>query len=306
MGAGAFAQGMHLPNLQRLKNLYHLRAIVSATGNNAKNIGTQFGAEYVTTNYEEVLADPNVDLILICTRHHQHAAQAIAAARAGKAVLLEKPVALNPVELNDLVSTLGQTATPFTVGFNRRFSIYAQEIRRHTSQRINPLFMRYRMNAGFIPREHWVHGAEGGGRIVGEACHIIDLFTSFTESKIESVSAARLNPRTASIGAEDNVSITLRYADGSVGVLDYFAVGSKELPKENLEIHFDEKTIVLDDYKALKGSGVKVKSLSSLNSDKGHFEELQLFHQALKDGRELIPMWDWAQTTEATFKVRDL
>ncbi len=303
VGAGGFAQGMHLPNLQKLSSLYHLCAVVSATGHNAKAVAQQFNAEYATTSYEEVLADPNVDMALICTRHHLHASQAIAAARAGKAILLEKPMALNKAELDELAAVLKETGVPFIVGYNRRFSAYAAEARRHTAKRVNPLFMRYRMNAGFIPLSHWVHGPEGGGRITGEACHIVDLFTSFTESAIVSVSASRLQPATGSISAADNVTATLKYEDGSVAVLDYFAVGSKQFPKENLEIHFDEKTIVIDDYKSIRGWGVNVKPISSRISEKGHIQELEAFHREMAAGKYPIPLWDLIQTAEATFAI---
>jgi len=299
IGGGSFAQGMHLPNLQRLSNLYQLRAVVNATGPKAKAVAEQFKAEYASTSYEEVLADPNVDMVLICTRHHLHAQQAIAAARAGKAILLEKPMALNKAELDELVTVLKETQVPFMVGYNRRFSPYAVEARKHTAGRINPLFMRYRMNAGYIPLDHWVHGPEGGGRLVGEACHIVDLFTSFTEARIKRVAMTHLQPKTGSVSATDNASITLAYEDGSVGVLDYFAVGSRDLPKEHFEIHFDEKSIVIDDYKSMQGYGVTVAALKSAGAEKGHVQELEAFHQALRGGVWPIALWDLAQTALA-------
>ncbi len=305
VGAGSFAQGMHLPNLRQLKDKFHLRVVMNATGNHAKAVGRQFNAEYITTDYDDVLIDPNVDMVLICTRHHLHARQAIAAARAGKAILLEKPMALNKIELDELVSVLKETGVPFMVGFNRRFSPYLEEARRQTAKRINPLFIRYRMNAGYIPLSHWVHGPQGGGRIIGEACHIVDLCTSLTGTAIKSVSAGRLTPKTESVSARDNVSATLTYEDGSVAVIDYVAVGSKQFPKENLEIHFDEKTIVIDDYKSIQGYGVKVKSLGGLTSDKGHLQELVAFQQALQAGKSPIPLWDLIQTTETTFKIEE-
>jgi predicted dehydrogenase/threonine dehydrogenase-like Zn-dependent dehydrogenase len=303
VGAGSFAQQMHLPNLQRLSNLFHLQAVVSASGSGAKMAAQHFGADYASTNYEDVLSDPDVDMVLICTRHHLHASQAMAAARAGKAVLLEKPMALNPAELEALVAVLNETGVPFMVGYNRRFSPYIVEARRHTDRRLNPLFMRYRMNAGYIPLDHWVHGPQGGGRILGEACHIVDLFAALTGSAVQSVSTSRLRPKTGSLSPADNVSIALSYEDGSVGVLDYFALGSRQMPKEHLEIHFDQKSIAVDDYKSIRGYGVQVKRLSSLASEKGHLQELAAFHRALQDGAAPIPLWDLAQTAEVTLSV---
>lgn len=303
VGAGSFAQAVHLPNLQRLANLYQIRAVVNATGPHAKAVAEQFKAEYAATDYAEVLADPNVEMILICTRHHLHAQQAIAAAKAGKAIFLEKPMALNQAELDELVRVLDETGVPFTVGFNRRFSPYVVEARRHTRQRVNPLFMRYRMNAGYIPLDHWVHGPEGGGRLVGEACHIVDLFSSMTEARFADIHVTHLQPKTGSVSATDNASIVISYADGSVGALDYFAVGSRELPKELFEIHFDEKSIVIDDYKSIQGYGVKVTGMKSAIAEKGHREELEAFAAAVRGGAWPIGLATLVETTNTLLNI---
>ena len=230
--------------------------------------------------------------------------QAMAAARAGKAILLEKPMGLNQAELDELAAVLEETGVPFMVGYNRRFSPYAVEARRHTDRRLNPLFMRYRMNAGYIPLDHWVHGPEGGGRIAGEACHIVDLFNSFTGAKAAAVRASRLMPRTGSISADDNASIAISYAYGSVGVLDYFAVGSRQLPKEQLEVHFDEKSILIDDYRALRGYGLKVDELKGAAGDKGHLQELAEFQRAMTTGTLPIPLWDLRQSAEISIQAQ--
>jgi len=309
IGAGSFAKGMHLPNLQRLADRYRLRAVISATGSNAKATAQQFGAAYATTDFEEVLSDPQIDLVIICTRHHLHTSQAIAAARVGKAVFLEKPMALVQAELDELVAVLRETGIPFMVGYNRRFSPLITEIRRYVARRHNPLLIQYRMNAGFIPLDHWVHGPEGGGRIVGEACHLVDLCTYLTGSKVHALSVHHLTPQTSAFSAADNLTATLQYEDGSVAVLEYFAVGSKQFPKEYMEIHFDEKTLVMDDYKTLSGYGLNVKSFSSSVSQKGQLQELEAFHTLLTDPQCVekypIPLWDLVQTSEITFKMKE-
>ena len=169
IGAGSFAKSVHLPNLQKLSHLYSIRAIVSATGSNAKETAKQFGAAYCSTNYRDVLADDDVDMVLICTRHNLHANLAIEAARAGKAIFLEKPMALNQEELDKLVAVLKETKVPFMVGFNRRFSPAAVRVKAFIQNRQNPIIVNYRVNAGHIPPDHWIHGEEGGGRIIGEA-----------------------------------------------------------------------------------------------------------------------------------------
>jgi len=223
VGAGSFAKSMHLPNLQRLSHLYHIRAIVSATGSNAEVTAQRFGADYASTNYEDVLNDPDVDVMLICTRHNLHARQAIQAIRAGKAVFLEKPMALNQAELNELVTVLKDTGVPFTVGFNRRFSPAAIRAKELIEQRTNPLIVVYRVNAGYIPLDNWVHGEEGGGRIIGEACHMFDLFNYFTGAEVESIEVSAISPATEHISSRDNFVATLKYTDGSVCTLIYTA-----------------------------------------------------------------------------------
>jgi predicted dehydrogenase len=179
------------------------------------------------------------------------------------------------------------------------------EIKKHTDKRINPLFIHYRMNAGFIPLDHWVH--EDGGRIVGEACHIIDLMTFLTESKIKSISVDSLKPVNESFSASDNKAITLAYKDGSIATIHYLSVGSRDCPKENMEIHFDGKSIIMDDYKALKGFGIKVDEISTTSSQKGHVEELERLYDTLNGKNRVWPidLWDMVQTTEATILLAE-
>ena len=306
VGAGGFATGMHLPNIEKLSSKYKLYAVVNRTGHKAKTVAEQYGASYTTTNYEDILKDENVDLVLIATRHDSHASLVLQALKAGKHVFVEKPLAINQAEIEQIKefysSDIANKPMLFT-GFNRRFSKYAVEIRKHTDKRVNPMMIRYRMNAGFIPLDHWVH--EDGGRIVGEACHIVDLMTSFTNSKIESISVESLTPKTEKYSSSDNKSITLKYADGSVACIDYFANGSKELAKEYMEVHFDGKTIVLDDYKTLKGYGVKIAEIKDELSQKGQYEELEVLYEVLKGNKKewAIELWDMIQTTEATFLI---
>jgi len=155
------------------------------------------------------------------------------------------------------------------------------------------------MNAGYIPLDHWVH--EHGGRIVGEACHIIDLMTFFTSSKIESISVESITPKTEMYSSSDNKSIILKYSDGSVASIEYFSIGSKELSKEFMEIHFDGKSIIMDDYKSLKGYGIKLNEITTPISEKGQFEELEILYETLKGNKKEWPIafWDMIQTTEA-------
>lgn len=306
VGAGGFATGMHLPNIEYLSKKYKLHAVMNRTGHKAKEVAKQYGAKYATTNYDDVLNDKDIDLVLIATRHDSHAALTLKALNAGKNVFVEKPLATTQEELNLIKSFYDsdiKNKPMLFVGFNRRFSKYTDKIKKHTDKRINPLLIRYRMNAGYIALNHWVH--EDGGRMIGEACHIIDLMTSLTNSKIESISVESLTPNNLNYSSSDNKSITLKYQDGSVASIEYFAVGSKDLSKEFMEVHFDGKSIVLDDYKTLKGYGLKLDEISTDISQKGQLEELEVLYDALKGNNKkwAIELWDMMQTTEISFLI---
>ena len=304
IGAGSFAKEVHLPNLEKLKNFYDIYAIMSRTGNNATSIARQYKAKYATTNYQEILNDPDIDMVMICIRHNLHAQYSIEAMKKGKAVFVEKPAALNKKEIDEVIKTIEETGIPYLVGFNRRFSKYAVEIKKHIEKRINPMIINYRVNAGYIPLDHWVHTEEGGGRIIGEGCHIFDLFNYFVDSEIYSISVNSINPKTENISSRDNVVVTLKYKEGSICTLTYTALGDKSYPKESLEIYFDNKIISMNDYKSLKGYGIKIANIHSKLFDKGHYEELIAFAQAIKDGTEYpIPLWQIEQATEISFVV---
>jgi predicted dehydrogenase len=305
IGAGSFATGTHLPNLSRLSNKFNVRYIVDKSGPNAKSVAAQYRVPYATTEIDEALRDEKVELVVICTRHSSHAPLVLKSLQAGKHTFVEKPLATNADDLKrikDFYSENPSVMKPLLmVGFNRRFSPFAREIKQHTSERNNPLFIHYRMNAGYLPSEHWVH--QDGGRIIGEGCHIIDLMSYFTEAKIKSISVENLTPNGTKFSSSDNRSIVLKFMDGSVCVIDYFATGNKEFPKEYMEVHFDEKTIILDDYKSLKGYGVEINDAVTSKSDKGHYNELVSLSDAItsKPLRFPIELWDLIQTTEISF-----
>jgi len=306
VGAGNFAKAVHLPNLIRLKDYYNLYAIMSKTGSNAKSTAQKYGAKYATTDYMEILGDRNIDAVIISTRHNLHSGMAIEALKAGKAVFSEKPMALNKEELDKLVQTIDETRKPFMVGFNRRFSKYAREVKKHILYRINPIIINYQMNVGYIPLDHWVHTEEGGGRIIGEACHIFDLFNYFTDSEVKSISVDGITPKTRHFSSRDNSVITLKYNDGSICTLTYTALGNNQHPKEICHIYFDGKILIIDDYKKLECFGVKTLKLKTREPDKGQYEELIEFAKYLKSEiRSPIPLWQMIQATKISFKVND-
>ena len=307
IGAGNFAKGVHLPNLLELKSDYVLRAVVSRTGHNAASIARRYGADYCSTDYDEVLVDKDIDAVIISTRHDKHGSMALQALKAGKHVLLEKPLALKESELVALEDFFadGDSAKPILLtGFNRRFSPHAVAIASQLQKRSNPMIINYRMNAGYIPPNHWVHSGEGGGRNRGEACHIYDLFTFLTGSVVISVQASSIIPKTDYFSASDNFVASINFKDGSLAILTYTAMGAVGFPKESMDIFVDEKVITLNDYRCTSTVGVKQKPLKSRTSEKGQLQELEAFAAAVK-GREPwpIPLWQQMQATRISYEV---
>lgn len=297
-GVGGFAKGMHIPNLKKMSDRYEIYAVQSRTGSNAQSVAVANNAKYSTTDYQKILDDSEVDMVMICTRHNLHAQMIVAAMKAGKAVFVEKPMALTEEETELVMKTAKETGVPFLVGFNRRFSKYAQEAKKAIANRKNPMIINYVMNAGYIPLDHWTQTEEGGGRIVGEGCHIFDLFNFFTDSRAESVSVNKITPNTDHVSASDNCVITVKYEDGSICTLTYTGQGNKECSKEVCQIIVDGSIIVIDDYKSIQGYGVKLNELKSVTSDKGQYEELLAFYEAMKNGDGYpIPLWQLEQAT---------
>jgi predicted dehydrogenase/threonine dehydrogenase-like Zn-dependent dehydrogenase len=312
VGAGGFAQAVHLPNLKQLADRYAIRAIVSRKGTSAVTLARQYEAALAVTDYRQVLDDPEVDAVVICTRHHVHAAQAAEALRAGKHVFVEKPMAITRAELAELVETIralqaAGSCPAFMVGFNRRFSPYAVRAKEAIGGRVHPLLVRYRMNAGPLPPGHWVNGPEGGGRAVGEACHILDLFAYLTGAPAVEVTATAIRSSAANCRPDENFVTTLRYGDGSVCTLLYTALGAREFPKEAMEIYADGTVVVLDDYRTLEVHGGKASGLRTMRQDKGHRAELEVFHRAAT-GKGPAPMTvdEMVEVTERSFAIRDL
>jgi predicted dehydrogenase/threonine dehydrogenase-like Zn-dependent dehydrogenase len=309
IGAGGFARATHLPNISLLSKDFELKAVVNRTGHLAVGIGKQFGASFATTNYNEILADPSIDAVLICTRHDQHTSMVLSALKAGKHVLVEKPLSLSLEELeeiNNYISSMKESNVPVLLtGFNRRFSPQAINIRKVLENRIAPLIVNYRMNAGFIPKDHWVHGSEGGGRNIGEACHIYDLFTFLTDSKVNQTQSISIKPASDYYGRNDNFVTNFSFDDGSLCTLTYTALGSKEFPKEMAEIYTDGKIIQLEDYINLKYSGSNHKGIISKNQDKGHLNELKEFANGIKQGKWPIPWWQQYQAMKMAFDVEE-
>ncbi|MBI5529681.1 MAG: bi-domain-containing oxidoreductase [Deltaproteobacteria bacterium] len=311
VGAGAFAREMHLPNIKALRDRFWLKAVSDVAGHAAAAAAAQYGAGYATTDFDRVLADREVDAVVITTRHRTHAAMSLAALRAGKHVFVEKPLALSAAELATITdfyaaAPAGETRPVLLTGFNRRFSKYARRIRDLNANRTNPMILNYRMNAGYVPLAHWVQTSEGGGRNLGEACHIYDLFTFLTGARTVGVSASAIEPGTGCYGRTDNFVAVVSLDDGSVGTLTYTALGSKDHPKERLEVYCDGLVISLDDYRGLSVAGARRGGIKAEPQDKGHRDELIAFADGIARGEWPIPLWQQVQATEIALEVERL
>lgn len=310
VGAGGFAKGMHLPNIKAQPDLLTLQAVSTRTGHNAKATAQQYGAAYGTTDDAQVINDPEVDAVLIATRHDIHADLTLKALEAGKHVLVEKPLGITAEEVERIVAfyrdaeTKGTTAPILLTGFNRRFSPFGLRLKELVDNRADAMHIVYRMNAGYIPKDHWVHGAEGGGRNIGEACHIYDLFTYLTGAKLVSMTATAIAPKTGTYLLNDNFSATFAFDDGSVATLIYTALGSSEYPKEQAEVFCDGNVYVLDDYKALRVVGSQAAGVDSKLVDKGQAHEIAVFARAVREGGDWpIPLWQQEQAMRMAFEV---
>lgn len=306
VGVGEFMKGVHLPNLLALEDSYGIYAVMSRTGHNATEVVRKYNAQYATTDIEQVLNDTTVEAVLISTRHHLHGTLTLQALQAGKHVFVEKPLTLSIDEMKAIEAFYQSDGTKpiLLTGFNRRFSPYARRIKALLANRREPIMVNYRMNAGYIPLEHWVHGAEGGGRNLGEACHIYDLFGYLTDSKAKRIDARCIAPSGGYYSARDNFVAVITFEDGSIASLTYTALGSGDYPKEHLEIYSEGKVLVMEDYRRLQAYGVSNGDFHTKTTEKGHRQELEAFASCVQQGGEWpIPLWQQLQATQIAFEV---
>lgn len=299
IGAGNFASATIIPALQKVNA--PIKYIASAQGLTAKVLAKKAKAENATSDYRVMLNDPEVNTVIITTRHNLHASMVMETLEAGKSVFVEKPLCLNEEELQNIENAYmkANDNITLTVGFNRRFSPFAVKMKALVGG--GPKNIVATMNAGYIPPEVWVQDMEvGGGRIIGEACHFIDLCSFLADSKVIAVCVNALgeNPQENT----DNVSILLKYENGTNAVINYFANGSKSYAKERVEVFSQEKVLVLDNWRRLEGFGVKGFSKMTGTMDKGHKRQFALLNERVQKGGEaLIPFESIVNTTRASF-----
>lgn len=299
IGAGNFTLMTMLPALKKVQA--NIKYIASSGGLTGTFAAKKYSIANSTTNYKDILSDKDVDLVVLTTRHNIHASMTVEALEAQKHVFVEKPLALNKADLEAVKEAYLKNKKTVTVGFNRRFSPFVQKMKKLLGNDNSPMNIIATMNAGFIPANVWVHDMQvGGGRIVGEACHFIDLMVFLTGSKVKSVfmNAMGTNPAENT----DNAIITLQFENGSQGVINYFSNGNKAYSKERVEVYSQERTLVLDNFRKLEGFGFKGFSKMSSKQDKGHFAQFQLLNEAIQSGnKSLIPFEEIYNTTLASF-----
>jgi predicted dehydrogenase len=302
IGAGSMAKSVNLPNLKKLNNLYNIYAVVCKVGASAKSAALEFGAKYAVCDYMEVLNDPDVDMVMICTRSNLHAKISIEAMKKGKAVYVAKPMALNEEELDEVLAAINETNVPYMVSLNRRFSRYTYEIKRCLENRTGPLIINYRMNDEYNPFNYFNHNDESSGKIISSGCSIFDFFMYLTNSDVENISVNSISTETENISSIDNSHITLKYKDGSLCSLTSTTLGNSLYPKEICEIYFDGKVIVLEDYKKLYGYGLKLNEFESRVPDTGELEELIKFAEAISNSKNYcIPVKQLEQSARLSF-----
>ncbi len=303
IGAGNFTKAVIVPTLKKLNA--NIKYIASSEGLSGTTTAKKHLIAYSTTDYQDILLDESVDAVLITTQHHAHAQQVIDCLKAGKHVFVEKPLAITNTELNEIIQVYQQTTPSISVGFNRRFSpfmIDAKQQLGNTSD--SPIHVIATMNAGFVPAQHWLQdNALGGGRIIGEACHLIDLITYLADSVVEKVIMNALGTHPDS--GTDNGSILLKYKNGTNGVINYFANGHKAYSKERIEIYAQGRTMIIDNFRKSKYYGFK-KSGLSMSQDKGHNNQFKLFLENLqKNGKPTIPFEQVVNTSRTAIAAVD-
>jgi predicted dehydrogenase len=306
LGAGNFVTATLLPAMKAVGGIT-FGGICTAGGTSARSAGSHSGFRFCASDESELYRDPSINTIAVCTRHSLHAQQVIAALNAGKHVFCEKPLAMNEEELASIIDAYERQFPKrlLFVGYNRRFAPLAQQLKQFVSASVEPFVMHYRVNAGFIPLDHWTQDREqGGGRLLGEVCHFADFLSFICGHPVVAVLATVL----PNVGrySDDNLIAILRFADGSIGTITYAANGDKSFSKERVEVFVQGRVAVLDDYRVLRtirdGKHKIVKS--RLRVDKGHRDEWKAFANAIRRGeRSPISLKELLNSTLATLAL---
>lgn len=276
VGGGMFTKNLFLPTLVKIKNI-NLIGIATTRGITSEHIASKFGFNYATSDYRKLLEDPDIGSVFIMTRHDMHARIVIEALKANKHVFVEKPLCLNKAELKEIVDVYNASHSILMVGFNRRYSPYAEDMKEFLGQ-AGPFMINYRINAGYIDDNHWTQDSEvGGGRIIGELCHFVDYVQFITGSKPVRVYTESIRS-TEKYKSNDNIIVIMNCEDGSVGTITYTSQGSKAYPREIIEVFRDESVYYLEDFKrAVRVKSNKRKKMTHFSQDMGYENEIKHF-----------------------------
>jgi polar amino acid transport system substrate-binding protein len=305
IGAGSFAQSYLIPYVNSWGGV--LETVVTSKGITAKNVASKFSFNNASTGVEDIVNDKNINTVFIATPHSSHANYVVKSLKSNKNVFVEKPLAMNYEELQEVKEAYDASSGKLMVGFNRRFSPIAKEIKKKFKDNGAPKIINIRVNAGFIPKDHWTQNPElGGGRIIGEMCHFIDLFQYFTDAEPVRVYATSISTDNSEVISEDNISITVNLSDGSVGNLLYLGNGDKSLPKELIEVFSGGKVGRIFDFRSGVFHEANKESKIKL-AGKGHKQEVSAFMESLKqESRDnIISFQSIYNTTLTTFKILD-
>jgi predicted dehydrogenase/threonine dehydrogenase-like Zn-dependent dehydrogenase len=301
IGAGSFAKAVLFPALKNAQA--QIEMLSASDGAKAVVIAKKFSINQVTNNKKDVFEKESINTVFIANRHNSHAGDVITALQNGKHVFVEKPLALSKEELNKIKSEKEKHPDlHIVVGFNRRFSKLSQKVKKELENRSNPISIIITVNAGYIPSDHWAQDIEvGGGRIIGEACHFIDLARFFIGHTIKNVYANAINHHSET--NEDKIFINLQFEDGSHAVINYLANGNKKFPKERIEVFSSNRIFQINNFKELRSFGSKISD-KLIKQDKGHYEQIKQFLNKIENGEQpLIPFDEIYDVHVATLKL---
>lgn len=309
IGGGLFGKAVFLPVLSRTPGI-DLRRLSTSQSATALHTARKFGFAGTTTDYREVLAEPDIDAVLILTPHRTHAAMVLEAIARDKHVFVEKPLCVDETELHAIhdacTGRVGAPGRYLMVGYNRKFSPHTEKIRDFVADRHDPLVISYRVNAGHVPKAHWVHAEEeGGSRIVGEICHFVDWIMCVTGSRPVRVYAERVSGNDRTVVNSDNVVITLKLDDGSIGTILYCAQGDRAVPRERIEVYSEGGLAVCTDFRETVLYRCGRRTFRTWGQQLGYAQELAHFRDAVAGCAERIPFGDLYLSTLTVFKITD-
>jgi len=305
IGAGSFASGYLLPILS--KNIHvNLKGVSTSKGINSKNIADKFGFSYATSENKNIIEDRNINCLMISTRHNLHGALVVEGLKKGKVVFVEKPLCIKEEELEEIINTYKKTSGKLMIGFNRRFSPFIIKLNEFYSNRIGPLIINYRINAGYLNDSHWLNDInEGGGRIIGEVCHFVDLLNFITSSIPVKISAEMIE--TTEPNKSQNLIVMIKFKDNSIGTINYNAIGDTSYPRERIEVFGEDSTCIIDNFRRAEFVRKnRSKKIVLFNRDMGHKNEINIFIDSVINGKQMpLEFREIICSTYTTFKIID-